>query len=443
MKALALSLLCLCAVGALLNSALSQSYSFTTIAGLVGNGGTADGTNTDARFYFPAGVAVDDAGVVYVADLLNHTVRRVAPLGTNWVVSTIAGLARTRGSANGTNSDARFDHPMGIKVDHTGNVFVTDKYNDTIRKITPQGTNWIVTTIAGSPGVQASDNGTNSDAHFWGPSGVDIDDAKGLFVVDSSNFTIRGIDSQGTNWVVSTLAGTPLAYGFQDGTNGDAMFDYPYNVAFAGVGNLFVTDWGNQSIRQITSVGPDWSTVTIAGFSGTFGTNDGLAATADFNSPTGIAVDAQTNVFVTDYGSHTIRKVQQTNAGWFVSTIGGAPMQFGSTNGVGNAARFNRPFGIALDRSGNLFIADYSNQTIRKGTPLPPPIPVLQIARTGTQIVLAWPAAASNYILETSSTLGPSSWMSLTNRVVLSSDNYWFTNDVSQMTAFFRLRQSP
>jgi hypothetical protein len=427
-------------LGVFLGSARSQSYTFTTLSGAVGVTGAADGTNSDARFNYPTDLTLDDAGTLYVAELFNHTVRKMTPVGSNWVVTTLAGLAPLPGSADGTNSDARFNRPMGVTVNRAGDIFVADKYNDTIRKLTRVGTDWVVSTVAGQAGVQASEDGTNGFAHFWGPSGVAVNNSNHLFVVDSSNHTIRGLVPEGSNWVVSTLAGTPLGYGFYDGLNDLAEFDYPYSVAISGSDTLYVTDFGNNAIRQITHVGNDWSTVTIAGFSGLAGTNDGPAATAKFSSPAGIAVDAQTNIYVTDYGNQTIRKLTPTGVGWVVSTIGGVALQAGSADGTGAAARFWRPWGIAVDRVGNLFVADYHNQTIRKGTPLLPPRPALQIALSANRIVLSWPATASDYQLETSKALDPAaSWTELTNGIVVLGGSYVLTNTATGSSAFYRL----
>src|SRR6266702_836158 len=138
-KRLTTALCCVFAVWALgfATEVHSQSYSFTTIAGLAGASGSSDGTNSDARFYFPAGIAVDGAGTLFVAEILNHTIRKISMLGANRVVSTVAGLAGETGSADGTNSDARFDHPNGVTVDASGNLFIADHYNQTIRKISP------------------------------------------------------------------------------------------------------------------------------------------------------------------------------------------------------------------------------------------------------------------------------------------------------------------
>ena len=218
-RTLELAVLLLSLQAASVSLAQSPPYVFTTIAGLAGVHGTNDGANSDARFYSPSELTVDGKGVVYVSDLLNHAIRKITPMGTNWVVSTIAGLPGSLGAADGTNSDARFDHPVGAKFDGAGNLFVADLYNDTIRKLAPVGTNWVVTTIAGLAKAPGESDGTNSDARFYGPRGLALDNSNRIYVADSANFTIRGITPSETNWVVSTLAGQPLIFGFADGTN--------------------------------------------------------------------------------------------------------------------------------------------------------------------------------------------------------------------------------
>jgi sugar lactone lactonase YvrE len=423
-------------------SATAQSYTFTTIVGLAGVSGTADGTNSTARFYRPAGLAVDGAGNIYVADLLNQTIRKIAPAGTNWVVSTLAGLAGTLGSADGTNDQARFDRPSAVAVDNAGNLFVTDNYNQTIRQITPVGTNWVVSTVAGLAGSAGSDDGTNSQARFKGPQAIAVDNDGRLYVTDRLNCTIRQISPVGTNWVVSTLAGVAITLygGFVDGTNGDAKFNAPFGISRHSGGNLYVADFGNNAIRKISPVGPDWVTTTVAGFSGNTGTNDGPASQAMFSSPNGIAVDASETLYVTDQFNYTIRKIEPAGNSWVVSTVGGVPLAAGTNDGVGASARFYRPWGIALGAAGDLFVADEFNNTIRRGTLLSAPSPALQILLAANQVVLSWPIAASNYVLETTRTLGSeASWMALTNGLVLSGDSYFLTNDLGPGPAFFRL----
>jgi sugar lactone lactonase YvrE len=352
-----------------LTSASAQIYNFTTIAGLATNWGSADGTNSAARFDRPYGVAVDTNGNLYVADKENHTIRKIAPVGTNWVTTTIAGLAETSGSADGTNSIARFNAPPGVALDTAGNLYVADRDNYTIRKIEPVGTNWVTTTIAGLTGNSGSADGTNSDALFNEPCSVAVDTNGNLYVADLSNYTIRKIMPVGTNWVTSTIAGLAGAVGSADGTNSTARFEHPWGIAVDTNGNVYVAEYGNFTIRKITSVGTNWVTSTIAGLATNWGSADGTNSDARFSFPAGIAVDGDGNLYVADQGNYTIRKITPVATNWVVSTIGGLAGNTNSTDGVNSVARFNKPFGIAVDSGGNLYVADTWNHTIRQGVP--------------------------------------------------------------------------
>jgi sugar lactone lactonase YvrE len=327
-----------------------EPYSFTTLAGL--GPGSADGTGSAARFNTPAGVAVDSAGNVYVADEVNSTVRKITSAG---VVSTLAGLPGNRGSADGTGSAARLDNPFGVAVDSAGNVYVADSGNSTIRKITPAG---VVSTLAGSAGVSGSADGTGSAAQFNGPEGVAVDSAGSVYVADSGNSTIRKITPAG---VVSTLAGSAGVFGSADGTGSAAQFSFPDGVAVDSAGNVYVADTSNSTIREITPAGV---VSTLAGSAGVFGSADGTGIAARFTLPHGVAVDSAGSVYVADTNNNTIRKI--TPAG-VVSTLAGSGTQ-GSADGTGSAAQFSLPEGVAVDSAGNLYVADTSNDTIRKIT---------------------------------------------------------------------------
>src|ERR1017187_2674685 len=213
-----LALLPLAALG---QSNYATPYTFTTFAGNSGYG-SADGTNSAARFAGNIGAVVDSAGNVYVTDFYNATIRKVTPVGTNWVVTTIAGLAGSPGSADGTNSAARFFNPDGVAVDSAGNLYVADDGSDTIRKVTPVGTNWVVTTIAGLASHSGSANGTGSAARFNNPSDVRLDSTGNIYVADTSNHTIRKLALIGTSWVVTTIAGLAGSPGSADGTGSAA-----------------------------------------------------------------------------------------------------------------------------------------------------------------------------------------------------------------------------
>ena len=325
----------------------------STLAGSALQIGSNDGTGSAARFYGPSAVAVDGSGNMYVADNSNNTIRKITAAG---VVNTLAGIASQPGSSDGTGAAASFNYPHGVAVDGNGNVYVADNYNSTIRKVTPAG---LVSTLAGSTGQGGNVDGIGSTARFSGPSGVAVDGSGNVYVAQSSSLsTIRKITPAG---VVSTLAGNAFT-GSNDGTGSAASFRFPMGVAVDGSGNVYVADNGNNKIRKITPAGV---VSTLAGI-GLTGSSDGTGSAARFNGPIGVAVDGSGNVYVADYGNHTIRKI--TPAG-VVSTLAGSAGQFGSSDGTGSAARFSNPTGVAVDGSGNVYVADIGNNTIRKITP--------------------------------------------------------------------------
>jgi hypothetical protein len=326
---------------------------FTTLAGTAGGEGSADGTGSAALFKYPNGVAVDATGNVYIADESNHTIRKITSGG---VVTTLAGTAGSSGSTDGTGSAARFTGPTGVAVDVEGNVYVADRANHSIRKITSGG---VVTTLAGSSaGDTGSSDGTGSDARFLSPRSVAVDVEGIVYVADTANHTIRKITAAG----VTTFAGSAGSLGSTDGTGSAARFNQPRGVAVDAARNVYVADWVNHTIRKITF---DGEVTTLAGTAGSSGSTDGTGSAARFNRPLGVAVDAAGNVYVTDGSNHTIRKI---TSGGVVTTLGGTAGSTGSTDGIGSAAQFDSPAGVAVDAAGNLYVADQSNHTIRKSS---------------------------------------------------------------------------
>ena len=275
----------------------------------------------------------------------------VNPVG----VTTFAGWPQAAGTANGAGSSARFNYPGGIRIDAAGNAYVADGGNDTIRKISPSG---LVTTFAGSPGVAGSTDGGVGTALFNGPGGVAVDSSGNVYVADSAgNYTIRKI----AGGQVTTFAGSPGNSGHVDASGTNARFAEPQNLAVDASGNIYVADGKGETIRKIT---PGGAVSTLAGTANSRGITNGAALAARFNNPTGVIVDNSGNVYVADYGNSAVRLI---NPSGIVSTLAGGTV--GSADGTGTAASFNDPAGLAVDPSGNVYVADAGNDTIREVTP--------------------------------------------------------------------------
>jgi hypothetical protein len=328
------------------------SGTVTTFAGGATQTGTADGSGSGARFNYPAGLATDIAGNVYVADNGSSTIRKITSGGA---VSTYAGSAGFSGTADGVGNAARFNHPVALSLDGAGNVYVIDTSNQAVRKISAStGT---VTTLAGSAGVAGKADGTGSAARFFYPFGIAATSAGTIYVADTGNHTLRIVTASGS---VTTLAGNIGLIGIADGVGGEALFAYPAGLSVDGSGTVYVADHNNHTVRKVTAGG---AVTTFAGAAGVNGSADGQGGAARFNGLTGVAVDTSGNVYVADAGNSTIRKI---TSGGMVSTFAGQAGVAGSSDGVGSAARFNAPQGLAVDGAGNVYVADTNNSMVRK-----------------------------------------------------------------------------
>jgi len=302
-----------------------------------------------AQFNWPTGVAVGPDWTVYTADYANHLIRKISPDG---LVTTLAGSGEP-GWLDGAGSTARFNGPDGIAFAPSGDLYVTDANNRRIRKVAPDGT---VTTVAGS-GQPGTRDGPAATAQFLYPTGIAVGQGGTLYIADRGAHTIRKITSRG---LVSTLAGTGLP-GYTDGMGPIAQFHDPMTVVVDQSGRLFVADSGNHAIRMIM---PEGRVSTVAG-SPQAGAVDGQGADARFNWPTGLAVDHRNQLYVADSNNALIRTISPDGEVTTLAGIGRA----GSDDGPGETAGFHFPTGVAVDREGDLYVADSANNMVRLISP--------------------------------------------------------------------------
>lgn len=324
----------------------------TTVTTFAGNGtaGYVDASGLSAQFNNPEGITVDNNGNVYVSDTYNNIIREITPAGA---VSSIAGI-QTLGYTDGPAAAAQFYAPHGSAFDTQGNLYVADFGNNVIRKITPAG---VVSTYAGNgqagyrngAATPANLTGTSDTlAYFNNPEAVAVDGQGNVYVADRGNNVIRKILTTGR---VITIAGTRTA-GYVDATDEQASFNNPSGVAVDSQGNVYVSDQGNSAIRKIT---PSDVVTTIAG---------GPTQKSLLNFPAALAIDKTGNLYIVDEGG---RVFEYTTAN-VLYTLAGTSNTSGFINSTGISALFNNPQGIAIDANGNIYVADQYNNCIRKLT---------------------------------------------------------------------------
>jgi len=353
---------------------LRAQDSVTSLAGQALVSGAANGTGTNALFSDPAAIVTDANGNFFVADSQNHAIRKIT---TNGVVTTFAGQFGVSGSLNGTGTNAQFNTPSGLAFDTSGNLFVADTGNGTIRKITSAGG---VSTFAGIAGSSGFADGMVGSAQFNSPLGIAVATNGGVFVADSGNHCIRRISGS----VVSTFAGSPQIWGSADGTGTNAQFNGPVGLAFDTRGNLFVSDANNDTIRKITANG---IVTTFAGAAGLDGSADGSVTAARFRSPAELVFDQKGNLFVADSLNQVIREITTNGV---VSTVSGATGISGSNDGTNGIGRFYNPYGLAIDADGALFMTDTYNELVR--AVLVPFKLSLQLSGAARTVTISWDA---------------------------------------------------
>jgi uncharacterized protein (TIGR03437 family) len=326
----------------------------TRVAGNCREGYSGDGgPATSAQLNEPYGVAVDSAGNLYIAEWGNNRVRKVTPGG---IISTRAGNGiRGYSGDGGPATSAQLTIPQDVAVDSDGNLYIADSGNRRIRKVTPSGT---ISTVAGGGTSYPGDGGPATSAQLFDPSAIATDSAGNLYIADGG---IRKVTPSGT---ISTVAGGGTSYPGDGGPATSAQLGSPQGVAVDSAGNLYIADNANHRIRKVT---PGGIISTVAGNgSGGYSGDFGPAINAQLNFPTGVAVDSAGNLYMADFNNHRIRKVTPSG---FISPVAGNQYQgYSGDGGPATNAQLNNPEGIAVDSAGNVYIADYFNQRIRRVT---------------------------------------------------------------------------
>jgi hypothetical protein len=347
-----------------------SSGDIDTFAGVGGVGGHSGegGLANEAQLSWVVGVAVDQAGNVYLADGATNTIHKVTI--SDGKIRTIAGTFIGFNTNNptpfsgdgGLATSANIHFPQALTVDASGNVIIADAANMRIRYVT--ATNNIITTAAGTGNQGYSGDGDDAtDAKIWNPYGVATDAAGNIYFADSQNNAIRKITL--STGVITTIAGLgPDNAGFS-GDNGpatSAKLDMPLGIAIDSDGAIYIADNGNARVRKVSLNG---TITTIAGTGATGYSGDGAAATsATFNSMKGIAVDVDKNVYICDAGNNVIRKITVANGN--IQTIAGTGAKgFSGDGGPATEATLSNPWGVAVDATGNVFIADSDNSVVR------------------------------------------------------------------------------
>ncbi len=341
---------------------VGTSGTITTIAGTGSFGFSGDGgPATDAQLADPRGVAVDAAGNVYIADYYNIRVRKVSTSGT---ITTVAGNGTLGFSGDGgPATSAGLRYPTGVAVDAAGNLFIADSNNHRVRKVSTTGT---ITTVAGndSPGF-SGDGGPATNASLSSPTGVAVDTAGNLYIAEQNNHRVRKVSTSGT---ITTVAGNGSNGSFDDGYSGDggpaadARLNYPSGVAVDAAGNLYIADFFNNRVRKVSTSG----TITTVAGNGSFGYSGdgGPAINAGLAFSYGVAVDTVGNLYIADSSNNRVRKV--STSGTITTVAGNGSFGYSGDGGPATNSRLSSPTGVAVDAAGNLYIADTSNHRVRK-----------------------------------------------------------------------------
>jgi trimeric autotransporter adhesin len=344
----------------------------TTVVG--GNGGNYSGDGGPAiyaQLNWPVAVALDSSGDLFIADLNNDVIREV----TAGIINTVAGNTLTGYEGDGLTAEiARLNYPVNVKTDKKGNFYIADQFNHVIRKVVD--TSNIISTIAGNGfeagtglGGYSGDGGQATNAEFYSPAGIALDKTGNLYISDIGNSVVRRVDTSG---IITTIAGNGSGSGYSGdgGLATNAKLSQPEGITVDNTGNLFIADQYNNVVRKVSTAGII-STVAGNGYgagttthTGGYNGDGGQATAAELSGPADVAVDASGNLYIADQNNMVIRKV---SASGVITTFAGNGTAGYSGDG-GNAiyAQLKFPSGVAVDSAGDVFIADFENNAIRE-----------------------------------------------------------------------------
>jgi len=386
----------------------------TTLAGTGTDGHSGDGGPAIlAELKSPSGVAVDKYGNVYVTDQNCSCVRKVDTVGIITGIVGDSGIAGYFGDG-GQATAAELNWPEGLVVDDSGNLFIADQFNNAIRKVS--GATGIITTIAGGgPTVigYGGDGGPATDASLWHPNDVGVDHAGNVYFVDQDNHAMRKVNA--ATGIITTLAGLgpnltgtgPDSLGGYDGDNKpgtDAALNFPQGIVVDSAGNVYIADFYNSRIRRVDAVTDTITTVAGNGTAGYSG-DGGQATAAEIYDASAVAVDNNGNIYISDYYNSMIRKVSAATG--IITTIAGndTPAYCCDCHPA-TVAEIYYPQGVAVDKRGNVYIADYGNSRVRKviNPPFPAPISGDSIVCTDSTITLTDIDSSASYAWTSSDT---------------------------------------
>jgi len=329
-----------------------------SVPGYQGDGGVA----TAAELNQPRGVALDSAGNIYIADLNNNRIRKVA--ASTGIITTIAGNGTAGYSGDGgPATSAELNQPYGVAADAAGNIYIADSLNNRIREIS--ASTRIITTVAGNGLYDSSgDGGLATNASLSEPYGVAVDSAGNIYIADTNSCKIRKVTA--STGIITNVAGVAFScfYSGDGGLATGATLAFPYAVAVNSSGNIYIADTENERIREVNAGTGIISTVAGNGTQG-YGGDGGPATSALLNFPEGVAVDSFGNIYIGEFQNYRLREVKASTG--IITTIAGTGIG-GDTGdeGPATAAELSEPSGVAVDSAGDIFVADYGYSVVRE-----------------------------------------------------------------------------